>query len=125
MESGAPDLPIFDHPVLSDEPVYAARSLAEAGPGELAFGDETVWRFEDDWARGEVLGSVTIEYRPTTRPGQTLFHATFRFTQHGLFVVTGFVPGDGTWVGVGQGLAHGGGRVGNVPIEGRNPKRWG
>ncbi|HKZ75119.1 MAG TPA: hypothetical protein VJ259_00495 [Actinomycetota bacterium] len=118
-------MPIFDFPVLSDDRVHAGRSLAEAGPGEQVFSDETVWELVGDWERGRELGSVSIEETPTNRPGRTLFRATFDLADHGPIVVTGFVPGEGTWVGVGRGAAHGVGRHGEVRIEGRNPKSWG
>jgi len=118
-------VPIFDFAVLSDERVDAGRSLAEAGPGEPVFGDEAVWTFVGDWERGEELGSVTIQEIPTTRPGRTEFCATFDFDDHDPIVVTGFVPGNGSWVGRGRGAAHGGNRHGAIDVEGRNPKRWG
>jgi hypothetical protein len=118
-------VPIFDFPVLSDERVDAGRSLAEAGPGEPVFSDETAWRFVGDWERGEELGSVSIEEIPTTRPGRTQFRAMFDFHEYPPVVVMGYVPGDGTWMGVGRGAAQGGNRNGTVEVEGRNPKRWG
>ena len=118
-------VPIFDYPVLSDERVSAGRSLAEAGPGQRVFSDETVWELIGDWERGKKLGSVTIQEIPTTRPGRTEFCATFDFDDRSPIVVTGFVPGDGSWVGRGNGAAHGANRHGAVDVEGRNPKRWG
>ena len=124
MEEG--QRPIFDYPVLSDERENAGRSLADAGPGQRVFGDEKVWRFEGDWERGEKLGSVTIEEIPTTQGGRVLFRATFRFDKGGgPIVVTGFVPGDGSWVGKTRGAAHGQNHQAEIDVEGRNPKRWG
>ena len=123
MESGR--VPIFDFPVLSDERVYAGRPLAEAGPGQRVVSDEKVWEFVGDWERGDELGSVSIEEVPTTRPGRIRFTATFDFGDNDPIVVTGFVPGNGSWAGRGRGAANGGGKQGAVDLEGRNPKRWG
>jgi hypothetical protein len=131
MEAEQPEnVPIFDYPVLSDDRVEAGTSLADAQPGERVLCDETVYVFVDDWQKGEVIGSVTIEETPTTRPGKTLFTATFDFGGDDVVVVSGFVPGSGSWVGTGKAGAEGKtgkfkGRRGEVPIEGRNPKSWG
>ena len=118
-------VPIFDFPVLSDERVTAGRTLAEAGPGQRVFSDEKVWELVGDWERGAELGWVTIEETPTNRPGRILYRATFDFGDPAPIVVTGFVPGDGTWVGGGAGTANGRGRQETVAVAGRNPKRWG
>jgi len=121
-------VPIFDFPVLSDDRVYAGRTLDEAGPGEAVLSDETAWKLvgtDEHWEPGTYLGSVTIQEIPTTRPGRTEFRATFDFDDYDPIVVTGFVPGNGSWIGRGRGAAHGGGRHGPVDVEGRNPKRWG
>lgn len=109
-----PDEPIFDFPVLSDE----ARS-ADPKPGVI----ETVWRFEDDWERGEELGEVHI-----TEPGGKQFKAQFTFTNSSRPVtVTGDIPEtDGRpWVGRGRGKAKSDAREKEIDIEGRNPKKWG
>jgi hypothetical protein len=121
-------VPIFDFPVLSDDRVYAGRTLDEAGPGEAVLSDETVWELvgtDEHWEPGTYLGKVTIQEIPTTRPGRTEYCATFDFDDHDPIVVTGFVPGNGSWIGRGRGAAHGGNRHGAVDVEGRNPKRWG
>jgi len=118
-------VPVFDFPVLSDERVSAGRTLAEAGPGQRVLSDEKVWELVGDWERGEELGWVTIEETPSNRPGRTLYRATFDFGDPAPVIVTGFVPGNGTWVGGGNGTANGRGKHGTVKVEGRNPKRWG
>ncbi len=118
-------IPIYDFPVLSDERVSSGRTLEEAGPGQRVFSDEKVWELTGDWERGEELGAVTIEETPTNRPGRTLFRATFDLHGHPPIIVTGFVPGDGTWVGEGNGTAHGKGQQRTVKVAGRNPKSWG
>jgi hypothetical protein len=118
--------PIFGFPLLSDERENVGRSLAEAAPGQRVFGDERVWKFLDGWEPGEELGSVTIEEIPTPHPGRVLFRAVFRFDQGGgPIVVTGFVPGEGTWVGSTRADAHGQNQHREIDVEGRNPKRWG
>ncbi len=118
-------VPIFDFRLLSDERVSAGRTLEEAGPGQRVFSDEKVWELVGDWERGTELGSVTIEETPTNRPGRILYRATFDFGDLAPLVVTGFVPGGGTWVGEGAGTAIGRGKHGTVAVAGRNPKRWG
>jgi hypothetical protein len=120
-------VPIFDYPVLSDHRVNAGRNLAEAEPGQRVFGDEEVRLETGDFEPGDdVLGSVTIEEIPTTRPGQVLFRAVFDFVdKKGPIVITGFLPGEADWNGVTFGAGQGRGRHGSVRVEGRNPKRWG
>jgi hypothetical protein len=120
-------VPIFDFPVLSDEPRQVGEfNRDEAPPGVMAVYEEQVWELVGDRQPGEELGWVAIQETAIADDRTTkLFVATFRLDGHGPIVVTGFVPGDGSWKGVGRGEAHGAGRRGSVRIEGWNPKGWG
>lgn len=117
-------VPIFDFPVLSDEPVQAGMGLGEAKPGDVIVYEERVWELVGERQRGEELGWVTIQETVTTRSGRP-FVAMFDLDGYGPIVVHGFVPGEGSWKGVGRAEAHGAGRRGSVRIEGWNPKGWG
>jgi hypothetical protein len=118
-------VPIFDFPVLSDEPVQAGTGLDDAELGDVIVYEERVWELVGERQRGEdELGWVTIQETVTTRSRRP-FVATFDLDGYGPIVVNGFVPGDGSWKGVGRGEAHGAGRSGSVRIEGWNPKGWG
>ncbi len=118
-------VPIFDFPVLSD----GLRQVGElspdkAAPGETAVYEEQVWELVGQRDRGRPLGSVTIQETALTAP-RRLFVATFDLDGYPPIVVTGFVPGNGTWRGVGRGQASGAGRSDSVRVEGWNPKGWG
>lgn len=118
-------VPIFDFPVLSAEPVPAGKGLDGAEPGDVIVYEERVWELVGERERGErELGWVVIKETVTTRPRRP-FVAVFDLHGYAPIVVTGFVPGEGTWMGVGRGEAHGAGRSGSVRIEGWNPKGWG
>jgi hypothetical protein len=120
-------VPIFDFPVLSDVPRQVGDiNPDEAPPGVMAVYEEEVWELVGDRQRGEELGWVTIQETVVTDDRtRRLFVATFSLDGHGPIVVTGFVPGDGSWKGIGRGEAHGAGRSRSVRIEGWNPHGWG
>ena len=117
-------VPIFDFPVLSDDPVQAGKGLDDAHPGDVIVYEERVWELVGERQRGKELGWVTIQETVTTRSRRP-FVASFDLDGYGPIVVNGFVPGDGSWKGVGRGDAHGAGRSRSVRIEGWNPKGWG
>ncbi len=119
-------VPILDFSVLSDDP-----RPADPKPGVI----ETVWKFEGEvggeWQRGEELGEVRIQESANKR-----FTADFTFDNDPVTVtVTGPVPHTGgrPWKGKAKAKAksHGrekdksDGREKDVPIESRNPKKWG
>jgi hypothetical protein len=120
-------IPIFDFPVLSDVPRQVGDiNPDEAPPGVMAVYEEQVWELVGDRQRGEELGWVTIQETVVTDDRtRRLFVATFSLSGYGPIVVTGFVPGEGSWKGIGRGEAHGAGRSGSVRIEGWNPHGWG
>jgi hypothetical protein len=120
-------IPIFDFPVLSDVPRQVGDiNPDEAPPGVMAVYEEQVWELVGDRQRGEELGWVTIQETVVTDDRtKKLFVATFSLNGFGPIVVTGFVPGEGSWKGIGRGEAHGAGRSGSVRIEGWNPHGWG
>jgi hypothetical protein len=120
-------VPIFDFPVLSDEPRQVGEiNREDAPPGVIAFYVEKVWELVGDRQPGKELGWVAIQETVITDDRtRRLFVATFDLSGHAPIVVTGFVPGDGSWKGLGRGEAHGAGRRGSVRIEGWNPKGWG
>jgi hypothetical protein len=129
-ESQGPSVPIFNFPVLSDDRESAGGSLAEIQPGERLLSDEKVYTTDDDWSKLEYIGDVTIQETRSTRPGKILFTALFDFREMGTVEVSGLVPGNGNWndkgqAGSGRGTGDFTGKRGPVPIEGRNPKRWG
>lgn len=106
--------PIFDFPVLSD-----GRQDTK-NPNEW---EETVWRFEGDWERGEEIGKVLI-----SELGGKMFKAHFTFTDRDYHpvTVTGAIPEtDGRpWVGKGKARAISDGRERDIDVECRNPKKW-
>jgi hypothetical protein len=120
-------VPIFDFPVLSDMPRQVGEiNRDEAPPGVMAVYEEQVWELVGERQPGEELGWVTIQETVIADDRTTrLFVATFSLSGHAPIVVTGFVPGDGSWKGVGRGQAHGAGRSRSVRIDGWNPKGWG
>ena len=121
-------VPIFDFPVLSDEHRQVGEgSREDALPGVTVTYEEEVWELVGKRLRGEKqLGSVAIRETIISEDrSRRLFVATFDLRGYPPIVVTGFVPGGGTWRGVGRGEAHGAGRGGSVRIEGWNPKGWG
>ena len=129
-ESQRPLVPILDYPVISDDRESAGASLAEIEPGQRILSDEKVYATDDEWSKLDHIGDVTIQETRSTRPGKILFTALFDFGERGTIEVSGLVPGEGTWNGRGQAASGRGtvdfaGRSGPVPIEGRNPKRWG
>jgi hypothetical protein len=118
-------VPIFDFPVLSDDPHPAGKGLDVASPGDVIVYEEGVWELVGERQRGGHLGSVIIQETVTLTSSRRPFVASFDLDGYGPIVVNGFVPGDGSWKGVGRGEAHGAGRTGSVRIEGWNPKGWG
>lgn len=110
--------PIFDFPVLSFGPV-------DLGPGQRSYKD-SVWEETpaESWKPGEWLGEVEIHEGPKDGGAKT-FVARFRFNDGTNIAVTGDLPGEQNWIGPGTGWALGAGNSREIPVEGRNPKRWG
>src|SRR5512132_1720162 len=111
-------VPIFDFPVLSDGPRQVGEfNRDEAPPGVMAVYEEEVWELVGDREPGDEHGCVPIQ-EPVIADDRTrrLFVATFSLGGHGPIVVTGFVPGNGSWKGLGRGEAHGSGRSRSVRI---------
>jgi hypothetical protein len=114
-------VPIFDFPVLSD----VSRQVGEINR-VMAVYEEQVWELVGDRQRGKELGWVTVQETVISDDRtRRLSIATFSLDGHGPIVVTGFVPGNGSWKGIGRGEAHGAGRSRSVRIDGWNPHGWG
>lgn len=128
-------VPILEFPVWTDERVSAGgQTLDGVDPGGSVFSDESVREligdFPDgdphDWEPGEeIIGAVSIIETKTNRPGRVLYVATFDFGDSAPVVVTGFVPGEGTWNGRAPASAHRGGNGREIVVVGWNPKGWG
>ena len=111
-------LPIFDFPVISE----AEEGSRSGGPG-----DETVWKADPPpkWNKGDKLGEVKIKEEPSGS-GDKKFQADFKFDnpKYKAVKVRGDVPPG--WEGTGEATAESEGRDPKiVPIEFKNPKRWG
>ena len=114
--------PIFDFPVVSNDD-------APKEPKPPDEWTETVWKEDpppESWKRGKRLGTVEIQALGGT-PGSPRFKATFTFDDHPdqKTEVEGAVPGGDRWVGKGRAKARGPKPEKDVPIEFKNPKRWG
>ena len=127
----------FDFPVISDSEGDADK----IGEGGFSLSAETVYEDRSDWDfgrntwtfdRGDPVGHVYLEL---ARPhgNRVLLTATFEFGDRDAVILKGVVPyeeGSGR-VGGGRLAVVGGtgkfqGRGGHaVPLEVRNPKRWG
>ena len=132
-EAGEGDVPLFDYRVITDEREYTREDVAAIPVGDVVQSNENVYRAlpdDDWWTKGDLIGKAYFEERDTTDEGVTLFTATFVIggdsTQ-----VRGLIPGNGSWVGQGRAwLERGTGkfkdrRPKEIPVVGRNPKRWG
>jgi hypothetical protein len=113
-------MPIFDYPVVSD-----GGPKEPPKPGDKW--DETVWKEEPpgSWEHGDQsIGTVGVQAKGPA--GSPRFEADFTFTKPPSSVqVDGDVPGGDGWQGPGRGRARGPKPDKDVPIEFRNPKRWG
>jgi hypothetical protein len=116
-ESAQVQLPIFDFPVVSNDD-----APKDPKPGDKW--KEQVWKEDPppgSWNRGEPLGE--IEVQALGPPESPNFHAEFPAGDDDPIKIDGKVPGP--WQGKGTAKAKGKGREKNIPIEFKNPKRWG
>ena len=127
----------YDFPFVSVGTGEEFGLLEEAPPsGTVVFVDDLYVATGPGFEHGdEVVGSVTIVEWKSPRPGRVPFTAHFSIDSGNedepeLVVLTGIVPGNGTWRGRGRVAYNGGtgkfdGRSGSLPIASENPKRWG
>jgi hypothetical protein len=118
----------YDFPVVSEK---SGDELIEAKQGTTV-AEEPAYKwigpgpFDHD---GEQVGTVAIVQWKGSG-GRVPFTAHFEFNDGNVVVLTGLVPGNGSWNGRGL-VAYGGGsgefaeRHGVLDLESENPKRWG
>jgi hypothetical protein len=111
--------PVFDFPVIS-----------EGGPKKPKKDEswtEKVWEEDEpagSWKHtGPSIGEVDMKALGDESAPD--FEAKFRCPDYDDVDVKGKVPGGGEWTGKGNGRASGPKPERSVPIEFRNPKRWG
>jgi hypothetical protein len=118
----------YDFPVVSEG---GSEELVAAKPGTTVVEEPLyAWTgpgtYEHD---GDQIGTVTIAQWKGSG-GRVPFTAYLEFNDDDVVVLTGLVPGNGSWNGKGV-VAYGGGsgkfaeRHGVLDLESENPKRWG
>jgi hypothetical protein len=117
-----------DFPAVSEG---RSSELVEAGPGTTVVEEPLyAWTGPGTYDHGEKqIGTVTIAQWKGSGD-RVPFTAHFDFDDGDVVLLTGLVPGNGSWNGGGV-AAYGGGsgkfaeRHGSVDVETENPKRWG
>jgi hypothetical protein len=113
----------FDFPAISDDGKQNPR------PGDGW--EERVHEAADDgWTKGAQIGSVALAASSEEGKGPPYVTAKFTFRDGDEVTLRGAVPGMGSWVGKGsveyvEGTGKFAGRTGSLPVEFKNPKRWG
>jgi hypothetical protein len=129
-------LPDEYRPLVSDDRRYTREDIDQAPAGVFVQSRETLWlatEDDDGFGKGLEVGTVVINESKTDDAAVTVYIAHFilndanrsRMTVHGVVPMQG-----GRWVGEERGGVSG--RTGwfskwpeEIPVVGKNPKRWG